>query len=114
MGKLLPKDIQNLKGRRKITKVTALDYFSARAIGKSGIDILQDLGIVWLEIECMPYKIASEITKLLKIPTIGIGSGPGCDGQFPKENNSFEINEEQFNLFKDALLGLISRKNKQI
>ena len=40
MGKLLPKDIQNLKGRRKITKVTALDYFSARAIEKAGIDII--------------------------------------------------------------------------
>lgn len=40
MGKLLLKDIQNLKGRRKITKVTALDYFSARAIEKSGIDII--------------------------------------------------------------------------
>ena len=40
MGKLLPKDIQNLKGRGKITKVTVLDYFSARAIEKSGIDII--------------------------------------------------------------------------
>ena len=199
MAKLLSKDIQNLKGKRKITKVTALDYFSARAIEKSGIDIigldgppieiyykgaqngietkidelifclkairkgapntfisvpipygysninhektlktavmlikngadavkieggpaslekieklthegipcvstiglnieislkegfrcigkkgqealqeynnalyLQNMGIIWLEIECMPYKIATEITKLLKIPT---------------------------------------------
>jgi len=48
MTKLLVKDLQNLKGRRNITKVKALDYFS----------------------------------KLLKIPTIGIVSGPGCDGQF--------------------------------
>ena len=38
------------------------------------------LGIVWLEIECMPHKVASEITKLLKVSTIGIGSGPGCGG----------------------------------
>lgn len=277
MVKLYPKDIQNLKGVRKITKVTALDYFSARAIEKAGIDIigldgppieiyykgaqngleaklddlifclkairkgaldtfisvpipygysnishektlktavrlikngadavkiegspanlekiekltsegiptistiglnveislkegfrcigkkgqealeqynnalyLQDLGIIWLEIECMPHKIASEITKLLKIPTIGIGSGPGCDGQFlhsedllgmhdryypkhsrkyisffedslralgefkedvsngqfPKEANSFEIDDGQFSLFVDRL-----------
>lgn len=276
MAKLLPKDIQNLKGVRKITKVTALDYFSARAIEKAGIDIigldgppieiyykgakdgmkasldelifclkairkgapntfisvpipygytninsektisaatslikngadavkiegspsglekieklthqgipcvstiglnveislrdgfrcigkkadeainqynnalyLQDLGIIWLEIECMPYKVAASITKLLKIPTIGIGSGPRCDGQFlhsedllgmhdryypkhskkylsffedsvtalqkfkdevdsgqfPKETNSFEIDEEQFGLFEGA------------
>lgn len=278
MKKLLAKDILNLKGKRKITKVTALDYFNARAIEQAGIDIigldgppieiyykgaqsgvgakieelifclkavrkgapntfivvpipygytyisyentlrvagmlmknganaikieggganlkkieklaeqgipcvstiglnieisikngfkcigksaeealqeyknalyLQDLGIIWLEIECMPYKVASKITKLLKIPTIGIGSGPDCDGQFlhsedllgmhdryypkhckkyinffedsvkafgkfkedinnglfPKENNSFDIDEVQFKLFKDRLI----------
>ncbi len=44
--------------------------------------ILQDLGVIWIEIECMPFKVASEITKILEIPTVGIGSGPGCDGQF--------------------------------
>lgn len=278
MKKLLAKDIQNLKGSRKITKVTALDYFNARAIEQAGIDIigldgppieiyykgaqngieakieelifclkavrkgapntfivapipygysyishektlkvatmlmkngadavkieggdtnlkkieklteqgipcvstiglnveisikqgfkcvgklaeealqeyrnalhLQDLGIIWLEIECMPYKVASEITKLLKIPTIGIGSGPDCDGQFlhsedllgmhdryypkhckkyinffedsvkalgkfkedinnglfPKKNNSFDIDDVQFKLFKDKVI----------
>ncbi|MCL4378630.1 MAG: 3-methyl-2-oxobutanoate hydroxymethyltransferase [Actinobacteria bacterium] len=278
MNKLFPKNIQNLKGKRKITKVTALDYFSARAIEKACIDIiglegppieiyykgaqnglyanmeelifclrtirrgapdtfisvpipygftqisheemldaavtlikngadaikiegghinlkkieklseqgipcvstiglnteiylkegfrcigkvanealqetknalmLQKLGIIWLEIECMPYKVAAEITKLLKIPTIGIGSGLDCDGQFmhvedllgmhdryypkhckkylkffeysveslckfkeevlagkfPEEDNSFEINVEQFKSFKDRLI----------
>lgn len=43
---------------------------------------LQDLGVIWIEIECMPHDIAAEITGRLKVPTIGIGSGPGCDGQF--------------------------------
>ncbi|NLG02925.1 MAG: 3-methyl-2-oxobutanoate hydroxymethyltransferase [Clostridia bacterium] len=32
-------------------------------------------------IECVPQKIAGEITKELSIPTIGIGAGPLCDGQ---------------------------------
>ena len=40
MIKLFPKDIQNLKGARKITKVTALDYFSAQAVEEAGIDII--------------------------------------------------------------------------
>lgn len=45
-------------------------------------NILQRLGVAWIEIECMPFKVAAEITKVLKVPTIGIGSGPDCDGQF--------------------------------
>jgi 3-methyl-2-oxobutanoate hydroxymethyltransferase len=43
---------------------------------------LQEAGVVWIELECVPYNVAAEITKRLKIPTIGVGSGPGCDGQF--------------------------------
>jgi 3-methyl-2-oxobutanoate hydroxymethyltransferase len=44
--------------------------------------VLQQLGVIWIEIECIPFKISAEITRSLKIPTIGIGSGPDCDGQF--------------------------------
>jgi 3-methyl-2-oxobutanoate hydroxymethyltransferase len=40
MAKLKIKDIQSLKGKRKITKVTALNYYSARAIEESKIDII--------------------------------------------------------------------------
>ena len=32
-------------------------------------------------LECIPSDIAKEVTEKLKIPTIGIGAGPGCDGQ---------------------------------
>ena len=32
-------------------------------------------------IECVPTEIATEISQSIKIPTIGIGAGPGCDGQ---------------------------------
>ena len=74
MTKLLAKDIQNLKGRRKITKVTALDYC------KKYISFFED-----------------SLRALEKFKD-GIDSG-----QFPKENNSFEVDEEEFNLFKDKL-----------
>ena len=32
-------------------------------------------------LECIPAKLASEITAALRVPTIGIGAGDGCDGQ---------------------------------
>jgi len=43
--------------------------------------LLQDLGVFSLVLECLPYQLAKEITKLLSIPTIGIGAGKYCDGQ---------------------------------
>jgi 3-methyl-2-oxobutanoate hydroxymethyltransferase len=32
-------------------------------------------------VECVPADVAARITQALKVPTIGIGAGPGCDGQ---------------------------------
>ena len=42
---------------------------------------LQAKGCFSLVLECIPDKIAAIITRQLKIPTIGIGAGSGCDGQ---------------------------------
>ena len=45
----------------------------ARAVEKSGA-----FGVV---LECIPEDLATKITNILSIPTIGIGSGTTCDGQ---------------------------------
>ena len=42
---------------------------------------LQAAGAYGLVLEGIPHVLAKKITKTLKIPTIGIGSGPHCDGQ---------------------------------
>jgi 3-methyl-2-oxobutanoate hydroxymethyltransferase len=42
---------------------------------------LEQLGAFAIVLECIPAKLAAEITAAVRIPTIGIGAGAGCDGQ---------------------------------
>jgi 3-methyl-2-oxobutanoate hydroxymethyltransferase len=43
--------------------------------------LLEDAGAFSVLFEAIPALIAKRITQCLKIPTIGIGAGPHCDGQ---------------------------------
>ncbi len=42
---------------------------------------LQDAGVFSIVLEKVPALLAKEISASLKVPTIGIGAGPDCDGQ---------------------------------
>jgi len=42
---------------------------------------LEEVGCFSMVLECVPDLVAQEITTRLTVPTIGIGSGPHCDGQ---------------------------------
>ncbi len=42
---------------------------------------VEEAGAFSVVLECVPRKLAKEITDMLSIPTIGIGAGPDCDGQ---------------------------------
>ena len=43
--------------------------------------VLEQSGAFALVLECVPAELAQRISGALKIPTIGIGAGPHCDGQ---------------------------------
>lgn len=42
---------------------------------------LEAAGCFSLVLECVPAELAAAITQIVRIPTIGIGAGPECDGQ---------------------------------
>ena len=43
--------------------------------------LLDEAGCFGITLEKVPAALATEVTKLVKCPTIGIGAGNGCDGQ---------------------------------
>lgn len=53
---------------------------SARAIRRQAV-ALEELGAFAIVLECVPASLARTVTEMLRIPTIGIGAGAGCDGQ---------------------------------
>ncbi|OEY99752.1 MULTISPECIES: 3-methyl-2-oxobutanoate hydroxymethyltransferase [Stenotrophomonas] len=40
-----------------------------------------EAGATLVVLECVPTPIATQVTADIAVPTIGIGAGPGCDGQ---------------------------------
>ncbi len=47
----------------------------------SAAKYVERAGAFSVVLECVPAEVAQIITEKLKIPTIGIGAGPDCDGQ---------------------------------
>jgi 3-methyl-2-oxobutanoate hydroxymethyltransferase len=41
----------------------------------------EDAGVFAIVVECVPAATATKISAAVKVPTIGIGAGAGCDGQ---------------------------------
>ena len=75
MGHLgvLPQSAKNFKAKGK--KVSERNNLLKDA------KILEDLGVFSIVLECVESSLAKEITKIINIPTIGIGASVNCDGQ---------------------------------
>lgn len=61
-------------------KVQGKSMQRAKQIVEDALSV-QEAGAFMVTLECIPEKLASLITDILDIPTIGIGAGNGCDGQ---------------------------------
>lgn len=73
---LLPQSVESPDGYR----VQGRDGDSAEKM-LSDARALEDAGACMLVIECVPVELGRRISEALEIPTIGIGAGPGTDGQ---------------------------------
>ena len=73
---LLPQSINLMSGY----KVQGKTKEAALSLIEDAI-LLEKIGVFSLVLEGVPEEVASIITKKIQIPTIGIGSGPNCDGQ---------------------------------
>ncbi len=78
----------------------------------SAQEILNDViafasaGVFGLILECIPDRLGEIITRSLDIPTIGIGAGPGCDGQALVTQDMLGIYKEMSPRFLKVYLDL--------
>jgi 3-methyl-2-oxobutanoate hydroxymethyltransferase len=54
---------------------------------------LEDAGAFGLVLELVPASLARRVSEALRIPTIGIGAGAGCDGQVLVLHDMLGLNE---------------------
>ena len=62
--------------------------------------LLQDKGVFSIVLECVETTLAKQITKSLKIPTIGIGSSHHCDGQVLVLDDLIGLNDTKIKFVK--------------
>lgn len=73
---LTPQSVLRLGG----FKVQGREERAAAKLREDALAIA-DAGASLLVLECVPSALAAAITAASPIPTVGIGAGPGCDGQ---------------------------------
>tara|TARA_B110000971_G_scaffold191615_1_gene203347 strand:+ start:352 stop:1122 length:771 start_codon:yes stop_codon:yes gene_type:complete len=82
---LLPQSAKNFKykGKEKVEKKKLL----------SDAILLEKAGVFSMVLECVESSLAKDITKSIKIPTIGIGASVYCDGQILVTDDLIGLNK---------------------
>ncbi len=73
---LTPQSVLRLGG----FKVQGREERAAQQLQADALAVAE-AGAALLVLECMPSAVGAAVTAATPIPTIGIGAGPGCDGQ---------------------------------
>ncbi len=86
---LTPQSVRKIGGFR----VQGKEAEQAEAIFRGAL-ALEKAGAFSVVLESVPAELAAEITSALKIPTIGIGAGPHCDGQILVVNDMLGLTSD--------------------
>ncbi|HEY6092733.1 MAG TPA: 3-methyl-2-oxobutanoate hydroxymethyltransferase [Gemmatimonadales bacterium] len=86
---LTPQSVHALGGHR----VQGRDDATADRL-KADAKALEEAGAFAIVLELVPAPLASQISKSLTIPTIGIGAGPACDGQVLVLHDMLGLNDQ--------------------
>jgi len=82
---LLPQSATNFKFKGK--KITE------RKIILRDSKLLEEAGVFSIVLECVESSLTKEITKIVRVPTIGIGASAHCDGQVLVTDDLIGLNE---------------------
>jgi len=88
---------QNYKNFNKIRSVGKSDKEKLNIVNLA--ILLEKAGTSMIVLECMKEKLATEITKKIKIPTIGIGASVKCDGQVLVINDILNLSNGFYDYF---------------
>jgi 3-methyl-2-oxobutanoate hydroxymethyltransferase len=104
---LTPQSVHRLGG----FKVQGRNEAARQKIVDAALEV-EAAGAFSLVLECVPADLASEITRRLAIPTIGIGAGLECDGQVLVYHDLLGLEERIAPRFvrRYAELGRLSRE----
>jgi 3-methyl-2-oxobutanoate hydroxymethyltransferase len=86
---LTPQSVNALGGYR----VQGREQAAAEQLLKDA-KALESAGACAIVLELIPAALATRVTKSLSIPTVGIGAGPGCDGQVLVLHDMLGLNEQ--------------------
>ncbi|MGV3771656.1 MAG: 3-methyl-2-oxobutanoate hydroxymethyltransferase [Verrucomicrobiales bacterium] len=83
---MLPQSVKEeggykIKGKKEQEKIDLIEDAKA----------LADAGVFGIVLELVTPPVAAELTRCIAVPTIGIGSGPDCDGQILVSSDLFGL-----------------------